>query len=214
MDASIWIVLGICLLVIISFGIIIYLSSLKKEEEFFSDTLVKNYKTQFTNGHSGGMLITTDISPKHRVRIIYKPRVDFEKRIKNGEKVKIKPEHIWVKTYCIVPLIKGTHDSEFNEIQIFPENPEDFPEGLLSTPFGRGMADYVAHCKANETAIDVMRREREIEDYLLRLTKGQGLVKQYLEKDRELTNTFLKGTTEKGSNPKPNSFPYGNNGER
>jgi hypothetical protein len=163
-----------------------------KENEYYDYTLVENYMSEYTGGFSEGELIDIIPSPDRYGYVIKPKDIDFLRRLSKREKLEIPIQIIWAYPYQVENMPKGVLSKERNKIKIFPPSPEDIPDSLKSTQYGQSLMSMVAKKKANKTAVEIIRSERDLEDELLKQTKGRDLFRKYLSDDKSLSRDFMR----------------------
>ncbi|MAG47914.1 hypothetical protein CL617_04875 [archaeon] len=188
-------------------GLIMYLVHIKRtEHEPMDYTLVDNFMSQYTKGHSQGILLEV-IKGKKRDGIVFMPKdVDYMRKIKNKEKLEIKPQTIYVSKNKIILLPRGTWSSERNRMIVLPPYPENFPRDFTQTPFGKHLAKLTEDLNAEDTVIEVQRKRIDVENELLHKTEGGDRMKEHLITDKELTKDFYKKFTDAKEDKKGTSY--------
>ena len=180
-------------MVAVFIGIVIFIiKEREKEEEYGDFTMVENYLSHYSGGYSQGILVGIDKGEKRNGYLFIPKDVDYLRRLRKKEKIEIEPQIIYANHWQVEYLPRGTLSGERNIIKIFPPSAEDFPKELRDSEFGIAFLKMLTHKKAEQNVITVMRMEKDIEDKMLRLTKGGDRVSDYLILDKTLTKDMVK----------------------
>ena len=211
MVESFIILFGVVALVVVVLLYIYYKSGLQ-DDDYSDYTLLENYMSQYTNGFSEGTLIGIS-KGETRTGYLFMPKdVDYLRRMKRDGKVEIEPQLIFAENWQRILLPKSSLSGERNKIKILPYSPEDVPQEIRDTPFGKTLMEMIKNRRAERNVISVMRKEKELEDEMLIRTKGKDRIREYLALDKALTKDFAKKMLDAKDDKKaPPSFgqPHG-----
>jgi hypothetical protein len=179
-------------------GLFVWLLILKfkEPEQPNDDTILRNFMSGYTNGHSLGS-ITEIFQGDKRVGYKFIPRdVDKVKLYRSKEKITLKPQIIWVERDKVVTFVKGTLSAHRHEIWVLPPKPEDLNAELKNTSFGKMLMTMIEDINAKIEESEVLRKRILVQTALLNKTEGLELVQEYMDKVNEVQKDLLKNVRE------------------
>lgn len=162
------------------------------KEEYLDYPIVWNFMSNFSGGYAEGVLVNIDPHPVRPGFIIRPKDIDYLRRKSRGEDMDIKDVTVFANHWQTIPYPRGTLSSDRNIIVLLPPKPEDLPVNVRNTPLGQALMKTIGDRKAEQTAVDVIRQERVLEDMLLHRTEGKDRVREFLTTDKALTKDLLK----------------------
>ena len=138
--------------------IMIYFQEGPKPQDF---TIVDNFMPQYTNGFSQGILTNVDVGEKRNGYTFVPKDIDHYGRKKQKNMAKIEPQLVYVDKAKAVSFPRGTFSSERNRLWLLPPNPEDLPEELKRTEFGKIAMKMINDINTKTTEIESIREGTE-----------------------------------------------------
>jgi len=182
------------ILVLILIGVIIFVFRMiyGDKDEPRNEELVINLLSNYTDGY-GLLLIKETESNKELIHITGSPRdIDYIK-LKDKE-FKIKDQDLFVRKDLFIPIDNSAH----RRISIaFPDKPEQIPEKMKNTIFGKLVMEYIKEQNENSDNKKVMETQDK-NKYILR-KKGEGL--SYAKELSGLSFDFAKELVKARTSP-------------
>jgi len=200
-------IIGVIYLIPVIVLFIILIQVWRKEEGIpYDNSIIKNFMTQYSHGHSNGILITV-IHGKFREGYVFMPKgLDYVRLKKEKKNIEIKPEIIWIGQRIIFP--KGELEGERNEIWILPPTPEDYPADFKTTQFGKVLMKQLVKMKSNQTEVEIVREEISRKNYLLQRLGGGEATREEILRMESLSLDTLKAMGKEIPREKPKTSPF------
>lgn len=120
-------------------------------------TIVDNFMPQHTNGFSQGILLNVEMGDERNGYTFVPKDIDYYGRKKNKNMAKIESQTIYVDKRKAISFSRSTWSGERNRLWLLPPNPEDLPEEMKRTEFGKIAMEMINNINANKTEIDSIR---------------------------------------------------------
>ena len=149
-----WISVAIVVALFVYYLIIKY----REQEDPTDDTIFINFMSQYADGYNLGSIVKV-YRGHQRTGIKFVPKdVDHVRLLKKKEKIKIEPQLVFYQNRHLISFPKGTWSAQRNEMWGLPPNPEDLPEELKHTGFGKFLMKLVDQLNAEETEVESIRK--------------------------------------------------------
>lgn len=183
-----------------------------EEEEYLNYMIGDNLMPQYSGGYSSFVLVDFHKGPLRNEYIVSPRDVNWLKRLKENPDFQIPTYSIFANSWQVFPFPETTWSGDRNRIIICPPSAEDLPREFRETPIGRAIAKELTLRKSEENVIEVMRMEKELEDEMLRRTKGKDRVREFLIQNSQLNKQLVKDVLDTKDASKKSSInlpPFG-----
>ncbi len=187
---------------LVGLGIWVFVMISKKEEELDDKNIIINFMPQHTAPHKGyfigAEISTTKVGNRQLIEMVPKDvkKEDIEK-FKKIENVKIVGDRNKID---ILPL--GDASDARNIKLIWPPTPEDFPQSIKNSRFGKFLMKYVEELDIDNTEIDIIREGSKRKTKLLKKMGDGEVSEEYIEATDEMTKDLIKNVSEVKTQPK------------
>ncbi len=180
-------------LIVIGLAVFFIIIKIKLQTEESENELIINFVSNRCNKRAIGVLKDIIVGRKRRTLITYIPK-DVNIDSESEKEVKV-----IVDKFIDVP--RGDISKDRGLKILLPKNPEDLPESIIQTDFGKKLGKDIENKNVENNIIATLRESRNRQDVLQLLQGGGELSKSEIKKlgelFDELTSLIVKSTEKK-----------------
>lgn len=177
-------------------GLIFILSLYREDEEdYYDDTIFRNFMPQYSNGYAIGK-ITKRVQGNKRIGFYFLP-TDIDKFRVKKKKEKIEEQGpVWVSKKQIKTIPKGDLSSRRNEIWVFPPSIKNLPSENIKRFLGETILNEIEENTQKEQEDKILRNKIKRQNDFLDKSEGFRIAEDSInvmdESYKKALKTFLK----------------------
>lgn len=156
-------------IIILILIVVVFYLKYKEEELPRNITKVWNFMPQYSDNRADGLLKEVTKGPKRSIVEYYPGDINFM-----DKNVSFKPAKSVVENAKLIPLARGTHSKDVDILIMLPPTPEDLPEDVKNSYFGKILMKAIEDTNERVVVETILReRLRNIDTTRMRSDTGR-----------------------------------------